>query len=48
MLDLLTRLIGTSELLIECRHCGTSVSPRTTACPVCQGTEFARYDLSTG
>ena len=48
MLDLIDRLTADSELLIECRHCGTAVSRHTTACPDCQGTEFARYDFSTG
>ncbi len=29
----------------ECRDCGTTIDPLDEACPVCESTEIARYEL---
>lgn len=43
----LTRLLlgGESKVVVECRTCGTSVSPGTEECPDCGSTEFSRYEI---
>ena len=43
----LTRLLpsGGSNVIVECRHCGTDVSPETEECPGCGASEFARYEI---
>lgn len=33
------------ELVVECRHCGTSLDRGTAVCPVCEGEEVARYAI---
>jgi len=34
-----------TEVVIECRNCGTTVDPETEECPDCGGTEFVRYEI---
>lgn len=43
----LTRLLpgGGSDVVVECRRCGTTVDPETDACPDCGATEFCRYEI---
>jgi uncharacterized OB-fold protein len=36
-----------TDVVVECRQCGTSVSPQTEECPDCGGTEFIRYEIPT-
>ena len=39
------RSTESSELFVECRNCGTSLEPDDSACPCCDGQNFARFDL---
>jgi uncharacterized OB-fold protein len=43
----LTRLLpgSGSNVVVECRNCGTSVSPGTEECPDCGDTEFSQYEI---
>jgi uncharacterized OB-fold protein len=43
----LTRLLpgGGPEVVVECRRCGTGVSPGTEECPDCGASEFCRYEI---
>ncbi|MCU4716601.1 hypothetical protein OB916_00770 [Halobacteria archaeon HArc-curdl5-1] len=43
----ITRLLpgGGSKVVVECRNCGTSVSPGTEECPDCGENEFVRYEI---
>lgn len=34
------------DVLIECRHCGTSVDRGMSNCPACGMTEFAHYEFT--
>lgn len=36
----------TTEVVIECRQCGTTVEAETDTCPECGATEFSRYVIS--
>jgi rubrerythrin len=36
----------TTEEVVECRQCGTTIETETDACPECGGTEFSRYVIS--
>jgi len=36
----------TTEEVVECRQCGTTVETETGACPECGATEFSRYVIS--
>jgi rubrerythrin len=43
----ITRLLpgdGT-EVIIECRNCGTTVERETEECPDCGASEFVRYEI---
>lgn len=46
--DILWGRTGTtpSAVLVECRHCGTTLEPTSTECPCCGRMEIARYELS--
>ena len=48
MLETVKRVLGQSdsELVVECRQCGSKVDPDAESCPVCHSTEIARYDIS--
>ena len=48
MLETVKRMLGQSdpELVVECRQCGSNVDSGAEACPVCDSTEIARYDIS--
>jgi len=43
----LTRLLpgGGAKVVVECRNCGTAVSPGTDECPDCEENEFCRYEI---
>lgn len=44
----LEKLLGLgrgSEIIHECRRCGTAVEPDTTECPVCEIASIARYEI---
>jgi len=43
----LTRLLGDTgpTIVIECRHCGTTVTPETETCPECGASEFCWYEI---
>ncbi len=43
----LTRLLpgNRPDVIIECRHCGTTIDPPSEACPECGTTEFCRYEI---
>lgn len=32
-------------VVVECRHCGTTVERGTTACPVCENGEIVTYRI---
>jgi RNA polymerase subunit RPABC4/transcription elongation factor Spt4 len=32
-------------VVVECRNCGTSVSPGTEKCPDCGEDDFTRYEI---
>ncbi|WP_373222129.1 zinc-ribbon domain-containing protein [Halorientalis marina] len=34
-------------MVVECRHCGTNVSPGTDECPACGARNFCRYEIPT-
>ncbi|SEO75216.1 hypothetical protein SAMN05216388_101838 [Halorientalis persicus] len=36
---------GGSDVVVECRNCGTTVSPGTDACPDCGRDQFCRYEI---
>jgi rubrerythrin len=42
-----TRLLpgNRPDVIIECRHCGTTIDPPSEACPECGTTEFCRYEI---
>lgn len=40
------RAIKKADSIVECRHCGTTVTPETDECPACGGRAFAQYDVS--
>ncbi|RXK47890.1 hypothetical protein EAF64_14730 [Halorientalis pallida] len=44
---ILTQLLpgGGSEVVVECRHCGTTVSSKAEECPDCGGSEICRYEI---
>lgn len=39
------RSAESSDLLIECRHCGTSLEPDDEVCPSCGGRDIASFRL---
>ena len=43
----ITRLLpgGGSNVVVECRNCGTTVKPGTEECPDCEKDEFCRYEI---
>lgn len=42
----LQRALGrSSEVVCECRRCGTTVGPEADRCPACDAAEIARYEL---
>jgi len=45
---LISRLLsdGRPNVVVECRHCGLSVSPSTDRCPACGGREISRYEIA--
>ncbi|MEZ3143144.1 hypothetical protein [Halobaculum sp. MBLA0143] len=47
MIDRLDGLLSgdDAEVLIECRNCGRTLDEDTGACPACEATEFARYEV---
>jgi len=48
VIDRLKRVLvgrGTARGLCECRHCGTTVDDRRSACPTCGSNEVAHYDV---
>ena len=49
MLKTVTQLLNQSsgQLVLECRHCGTTVETLDDPCPACGSAEIAKYDLST-
>jgi uncharacterized OB-fold protein len=34
-----------TEVVHECRDCGTGAPPDETTCPACGSTDFARYEI---
>jgi len=34
-----------SEVVVECRHCGTNLSPDADQCPDCGSSEIASYRI---
>lgn len=34
-----------ATVVIECRHCGTTVDSSQQACPTCGAAGFARYEI---
>jgi rubrerythrin len=34
------------EVVVECRHCGTNLSPDADQCPVCGSVEIGYYRIS--
>jgi len=36
----------TTEVVIECRQCGTTVEAETDTCPECGATEFSRHVIT--
>jgi len=50
MSSLLRRLVSDwrqeHSRVCECRHCGTTVSDETAACPYCGPVEIVTYDVS--
>lgn len=36
---------GGPTVVVECRQCGTSVSPEATRCPECDAPEISRYEI---
>jgi len=34
-----------SQVIYECRRCGTTIDRGTECCPVCDAAEIARYDI---
>lgn len=47
MSTLLSRLTwrSSTEVIVECRQCGTTVTQQTDSCPVCGADEIARYEI---
>jgi rubrerythrin len=47
MIERVRQFVGraTTDSFCECRLCGTTVDCTTSACPVCDSLEIARYDL---
>jgi uncharacterized OB-fold protein len=45
--SVITRLFPDSapDVVVECRRCGTTVSPATDVCPECGATAFSRYEI---
>jgi uncharacterized OB-fold protein len=43
----LTRLLGDTgpTVVVECRQCGTTVTPEAEICPECAATEFCWYEI---
>ncbi|SEN99784.1 hypothetical protein SAMN05216388_10073 [Halorientalis persicus] len=41
-------LLGTAstQVVYECRHCGTTVDPDGEACPTCGRSDIVRYEVS--
>lgn len=35
-----------SDVVVECRQCGTNLSPDTDECPECGSVEIGRYRIS--
>ena len=33
------------HVILECRHCGTTVDHGIECCPVCEASEIARYEI---
>jgi uncharacterized OB-fold protein len=34
-----------TDVVVECRHCGRTVTPETDICPECGASEFCRYEI---
>lgn len=48
MIELLRSYVldeGTTEVVRECRHCGTAVEPDEQECPNCGSSDIARYEI---
>jgi rubrerythrin len=45
LLDRALSLRGVSEIVVECRRCGTTLSRGASVCPVCGSTEIATYEF---
>ncbi len=43
----LTRVLFETEstVIVECCHCGLTVSPETDSCPACGATDFCCYEI---
>ena len=35
-----------TDVVCECRRCGTTVCPETRVCPACEATDIVHYDVS--
>lgn len=45
--SVITRVSTRSEVLYECRDCGTNLDAGTSTCPACDSTDIAVYDFSS-